>query len=107
MSRISCWLASIPATLKQAGEKTKSILRAARRSSYLRVVIIPPILPLEDELGDVMEKAMRRADLTAEALAERARVPLPRILDASDYRSDLTCDELRRIAAVLELNEGG
>jgi hydroxyacylglutathione hydrolase len=70
-------------------------------------VIKPPILPLEDELGDVLEKAMRRAELTPEALAERARVPLARILDAVDYRSDLSCTELSRIAAVLTLNEVG
>lgn len=64
-------------------------------------------LPLEDELGDVIDKAMRRAGLTEEALAESSGVALPRILDAIDYRSDLTCDELRRIAAVLKLNEVG
>ncbi len=64
-------------------------------------------LPLEDELGDVIDKAMRRCGLTEELLAERAQVPLSRILDAIDYRSDLTCDELQRIAAVLHLNEVG
>jgi hydroxyacylglutathione hydrolase len=64
-------------------------------------------LPLEDELGDVLEKALRRARLTHEALAARAGVPLGKILDAIDYRSDLTCDELRRIASALALNEVG
>ncbi len=64
-------------------------------------------LPLEDELGDVIEKAMRRVGLNEEQLAERAGVELPKILDAIDYRSDLGCDELRRIAAVLQLNEVG
>lgn len=64
-------------------------------------------LPLEDELGDVLEKAMNRARLTPEALAQRASVSLGKIRDAIDYRPDLSCDELRRIAAVLALNEVG
>ncbi|MEO5958615.1 MAG: helix-turn-helix transcriptional regulator, partial [Opitutaceae bacterium] len=66
-----------------------------------------PPLPLEDELGDVLEKAMRRAGLTDETLAPRVGVTPGRILDAIDYRSDLSCDELRRFAAVLGLNEVG
>jgi hydroxyacylglutathione hydrolase len=64
-------------------------------------------LPLEDELGDVLEKALRGAGLSAHSLAERAQVDAARIRDAIDYRSELTCDELRRIAAVLGLNEVG
>lgn len=67
----------------------------------------PPTLPLEDELGDVLEKAMRRQDLGVEALALRAGVAEARIRDAIDYRPDLTAEELRRIAAVLGLNEVG
>lgn len=63
--------------------------------------------PLEDELGDVLEKALRRAGLTPEDVARRANVPLGKIRDAIDYRSDLGCDELRRIATVLRLNEVG
>jgi hydroxyacylglutathione hydrolase len=70
-------------------------------------VIKPAPLPLEDELGDVLEKALRRVHLTVEAVAERAQVPLGKILDAIDYRPDLTCDELRRIAGALRLNEVG
>jgi glyoxylase-like metal-dependent hydrolase (beta-lactamase superfamily II) len=65
------------------------------------------LLPLEDELGDVLDKAMRRAGLTDESLAARSGVRAGRILDAIDYRSELTADELRRIAAVLGLNEVG
>lgn len=64
-------------------------------------------LPLEDELGDVLEKALRRKSLTAEAVASRAHVPALKIQDAIDYRPDLSCDELRRIAGVLGLNEVG
>ncbi len=64
-------------------------------------------LPLEDELGDVIEKAMRRVGITEEALAEKAGVARGKILDAIDYRPDLTCAELRRLATALELNEVG
>jgi hydroxyacylglutathione hydrolase len=69
--------------------------------------MVTAALPLEDELGDVLEKALRRAGLTAQALAGRAQVDAARIGDAIDYRSELTCDELRRIAAALALNEVG
>ena len=65
------------------------------------------LVPLEDELGDVLDKAMRRAGLTDESLAARTGVHAGRILDAIDYRSELTADELRRLAAVLDLNEVG
>ncbi|MEO6245613.1 MAG: MBL fold metallo-hydrolase [Opitutaceae bacterium] len=64
-------------------------------------------IPLEDELGDVLGKAMSRARLTDESLAVRAGVRAGRILDAIDYRSELTSEELRRLAAVLGLNEVG
>ena len=66
-----------------------------------------PTVPMEDELGDVLEKAMRRAGLTEEALAGRAGVPVARILDAINYRSELTDGELCRLAAALRLNEIG
>jgi hydroxyacylglutathione hydrolase len=45
--------------------------------------------------------------LTEEALSERTGVPLGKILDAIDYRPDMTCDELRRLAEELKLNEVG
>jgi hydroxyacylglutathione hydrolase len=64
-------------------------------------------IPLEDEVGDVLEKAMRGAGLNLDALAAGAAVPAARIRDAVDYRSDLGGDELRRIAGVLGLNEVG
>ena len=66
-----------------------------------------PIPALEDELGDVLEKAMRRAGLTPEIVARRSGVSFVKIRDAVDYRPDLNCDELRRIATVLALNEVG
>jgi hydroxyacylglutathione hydrolase len=70
-------------------------------------VIKQAALPLEDELGDVLEKALRRAGLTPDEVARRSGVSRGRICDAIDYRSDLGCDELRKIAAVLQLNEVG
>jgi glyoxylase-like metal-dependent hydrolase (beta-lactamase superfamily II) len=74
---------------------------------HWRQVTKPAPLPLEDELGDVLEKALSRTGLTPEAVAARAQVPLGKILDAIDYRPDLSCDELRRIAGALRLNEVG
>ena len=64
-------------------------------------------IPLEDELGDVLEKGLRCAGLTVEELSRRVEVPLTRVRDAIDYRSDLTAAELVRIALTLGLNEVG
>lgn len=62
---------------------------------------------LEDELGDVLEKGMRNAGMSAESLAAVTGIDLQRILDAADYRYDLSCGELQRIATALGLNEVG
>jgi glyoxylase-like metal-dependent hydrolase (beta-lactamase superfamily II) len=62
---------------------------------------------LEDELGDVLEKAARHANLSYERLAAYADVELARIQDALDYRPELTQAELGRLARVLGLNEVG
>jgi glyoxylase-like metal-dependent hydrolase (beta-lactamase superfamily II) len=67
----------------------------------------PTSVPLEDELGDVIEKAMRRGGLVEESLAARAGVAKAKICDAIDYRSDLSAEDLKRLAVVLELNEVG
>ena len=64
-------------------------------------------IPLEDELGDVLEKAMRRAGLSEDDLAKRSGVPSGKISDAIDYRSDLSSGDLRQLAATLNLNEVG
>lgn len=63
--------------------------------------------PLEDEIGDVLEKALRRAGIAEPELARRANVAIGKIRDAIDYRPALGVDELRRIATVLRLNEVG
>ena len=62
---------------------------------------------LEDELGDVLEKAARHVGLSMERLAAFADVEPTRIQDALDYRSELTQSELGRLARVHGLNEVG
>ena len=64
-------------------------------------------IPLEDELGDVIDKALHCAGLTVEEAAERAGVPAVKIRDAIDYRPDFAPGELARLAAALGLNEVG
>jgi hydroxyacylglutathione hydrolase len=63
--------------------------------------------PLEDELGDVLDKAMRCAGLDEAKLGARADVSAEKIRDACDYRYDFTPDETRRLARELGLNEVG
>ena len=63
--------------------------------------------PLEDELGDVLEKALCQAGLTPESLAERTGVCAERIRDAIDYRYDLGAPEIERLANALGLNVSG
>ena len=62
---------------------------------------------LEDELGDVLEKAARNIPLTVENLAAATGIELSRLKDAIDYRPDLTQAELARLATTLNLNEVG
>ncbi len=64
-------------------------------------------IPLEDELGDVLDKAICLAGCKADEVAARSRVEPSRLRDAMDWRSELDCGELARLAAVLELNEVG
>jgi glyoxylase-like metal-dependent hydrolase (beta-lactamase superfamily II) len=64
-------------------------------------------IPLEDELGDVLEKAMACARLTPETLSARSGVPVSAIRDAIDYRPELGPADCSRLAGVLGLNEVG
>lgn len=64
-------------------------------------------VPLEDELGDVLDKALARAGLSPDQAAERTAVEPSRLRDALDWRSELTAAELSRLAALLGLNEVG
>ncbi len=62
---------------------------------------------LEDELGDVLEKAARNVPLSLESLAAATHIDPGRLKDAFDYRPDLTAAEIARLASVLNLNEVG
>jgi glyoxylase-like metal-dependent hydrolase (beta-lactamase superfamily II) len=62
---------------------------------------------LEDELGDVLEKAARNIPLSLASLAAASGIDPGRLKDALDYRPDLTDGELIRLAAALNLNEVG
>jgi glyoxylase-like metal-dependent hydrolase (beta-lactamase superfamily II) len=65
------------------------------------------LVPLEDELGDVIEKAMRQQSLTEANLAQKSGISEARILDAINYESDLGVHELGLLAQALGLNEIG
>ena len=81
---------------------------AQPRQAHLFSMPAASAIPLEDELGDVLDKAMRCAGLNEEQVAERTGVSVEKIRNAEDYRYDeLTDDELRRLAAALHLNEVG
>jgi hydroxyacylglutathione hydrolase len=62
---------------------------------------------LEDELGDVLEKAARNIPLTIENLAAATGIEASRLKDAIDYHPELTQPELARLAHALNLNEVG
>jgi glyoxylase-like metal-dependent hydrolase (beta-lactamase superfamily II) len=62
---------------------------------------------LEDELGDVLEKAARNVPLSLESLAAAANIAPERLKDAYDYHPELTPAEISRLAGVLNLNEVG
>jgi hydroxyacylglutathione hydrolase len=76
-------------------------------NSFLPSEMNQTVPALEDELGDVLEKAARHAGVTHEQLAKAAGVEVSRIKDALDYRSELTQPEVSRLARVLGLNEVG
>lgn len=63
--------------------------------------------PLEDELGDVLDKAIGVAGLTVGEAAERAGMAVERLQSVIDYSSRLDEADLRRLAEVLELNVTG
>lgn len=62
---------------------------------------------LEDDLGDILEKAARHVPLSYESMAAAGGIEMGRLKDALDYRSDLTPAELGRLAVALNLNEVG
>lgn len=64
-------------------------------------------VPMEDELGDVLEKALVLAGLTEAEVSARAGIPVGRLRDAIDYRYDFEPGELDRLAGVLGLRVAG
>ena len=65
------------------------------------------VVPLEDELGDVLEKAIRGCRLSVDDVARETGISRDKLGDAMDYRSELTCAELACLAKVVNLNEVG
>lgn len=63
--------------------------------------------PLEDELGDIIDKAMCHANLNEHVLAELSGVAVEKIHEAIDYRYDLTAEDIQRLAKALNLNGTG
>jgi hydroxyacylglutathione hydrolase len=63
--------------------------------------------PLEDELGDILDKAMRLQGVTESELARRTGVSADRLREAIDYRYDLSEVEIRLLCAELHLNADG
>lgn len=63
--------------------------------------------PLEDELGDILDKAMCHTGVTEHALSEKTGIPTDKIHDAIDYRYDLSDDEVRSLARELGLAAEG
>lgn len=76
-------------------------------NSFPPRVMTTHLPPLEDELGDVLEKAARHAGMSYERIATAAGIDPARIQDALDYRPDLSAAELGKLARVLGLNEVG
>ncbi len=87
--------------------KNKNIFAATGVCLHYFACMVIEHAPLEDELGDVLEKAMRCAGLGEVELGVRAGVPVEKIRDACDYRYDFTQDEMRRMATELRLNDVG
>jgi hypothetical protein len=57
-------------------------------------------IPLEDELGDVLDKALHCAGLNEEQLGARSGVAVDKIHNLEDYRyEDLTDDDSTRWAS--------
>ena len=71
------------------------------------VTVVIEHIPLEDELGDVLEKAMRHAHVSEQDLSTRTGVSREKLRDAIDYRYDLNPGELQQLSVALGLNEIG
>ncbi|MCC5021620.1 MAG: MBL fold metallo-hydrolase [Candidatus Synoicihabitans palmerolidicus] len=63
--------------------------------------------PLEDELGDVLDKAIRRSGLAENEVADRSDIAAERLQRVIDYTERLQPTELKRVLQVLGLTEAG
>lgn len=63
--------------------------------------------PLEDELGDVLDKGITCAGLTCNDVATQAQVSVEMLQNVIDYCGTFSVAELDRLAAVLKLNPAG
>ncbi|MCF3651788.1 MBL fold metallo-hydrolase [Synoicihabitans lomoniglobus] len=63
--------------------------------------------PLEDELGDVLDKAIRRSGLNEHEVAEQTSIPVERLQAVIDYTERLNPGEVAKLAKLLELNPVG
>jgi len=83
----------------------KPFLQDGGNSPTLSLVI--PTAPLEDEMGDVLEKAMKLRGLSESALARKTGIDINRIKDAILYRYDFSSEEIAALSDALGLNEPG
>ena len=63
--------------------------------------------PLEDELGDVLDKAIRGCGLEEAAVAAEAGISVERLRSVIDYCESFESPELERLAKVLRLQSVG
>lgn len=89
-----------------AARENQNFFAHGARGSHAEPVVIERA-PLEDELGDVLDKALRRTGLTEQDLAAQSGVDAGRIRDVIDYREGLNADEISRLAKALQLNPVG
>ena len=63
--------------------------------------------PLEDELGDVLDKAFRGCSWSETEVATKAGISVERLKSVIDYSEQLSESELERLAEVLRLDPVG
>lgn len=63
--------------------------------------------PLEDELGDVLDKAIRHAGRTEIEVAQACGISVERLMGSIDYTERLSAAELERVGVFLGLNLRG
>lgn len=105
ISSTSDWVSSMRSGCLWWSKKQNHFTR--RRYSHRHVIMARKTSPIEDEIGDVLEKAIRQRQWTTVDLATATGICQERLQDVLDYRSDLSRREVLKIAEVLDLNEVG